>query len=118
MEICLGNCSHDTLTKIYLQFLYSPVLKTFFFFFSLRLGIPGPQTEHQLLKLDEQGLTNTYKVGVLYCRAGQSTEEQMYNNEQAGPALNEFLETLGQRVRLKGFKHYRAGLDNKSIYLL
>lgn len=38
----------------------------------------------------------------------------MYNNESAGPALDEFLDLLGQRVRLKGFIKYRAQLDNKS----
>lgn len=38
----------------------------------------------------------------------------MYNNEEAGPAFQEFLETIGQRVRLKGFDKYKAGLDNKS----
>lgn len=53
-------------------------------------------------------------MGVLYCKAGQSTEEEMYNNESAGPALEEFLDLLGQRVRLKGFTKYRAQLDNKS----
>ncbi|XP_071455086.1 signal-induced proliferation-associated 1-like protein 2 [Hetaerina americana] len=80
----------------------------------LRLGVQSPQTEEQLLKLDQQGLTNHYKVGIMYCRAGQSTEEEMYNNEEAGPAFNEFLETIGQRVRLKGFDKYKAGLDNKT----
>lgn len=80
----------------------------------LKLGNSTPQCEQQLLKLDEQGLTNKYKVGILYCRAGQSTEEDMYNNEEAGPAFNEFLETIGKTVRLKGFEHYKAGLDNKT----
>ncbi|KRT83628.1 hypothetical protein AMK59_3825, partial [Oryctes borbonicus] len=80
----------------------------------LRLGAPGQQTEEQLLKLDEQGLTNHYKVGIMYCKAGQQTEEEMYNNEEAGPAFREFLETIGQQVRLQGFDKYRAGLDNKS----
>ncbi|XP_049833971.1 signal-induced proliferation-associated 1-like protein 1 isoform X1 [Schistocerca gregaria] len=80
----------------------------------LRLGIASPQTEAQLLKLDEQALIRHYKVGVLYCRAGQSSEEDMYNNEDAGPALVEFLDTVGQRVRLRGFDKYRAGLDNKT----
>ncbi|XP_013772638.2 signal-induced proliferation-associated 1-like protein 2 isoform X3 [Limulus polyphemus] len=79
----------------------------------LRLAIPGQQTEELLLKLDEQGVTKRYKVGVMYCKAGQSTEEDMYNNELSGPALEEFLELIGQRVRLKGFEKYRAGLDNK-----
>lgn len=80
----------------------------------LKLGVSTPQCEQQLLKLDEQGLTNKYKVGILYCRAGQSTEEDMYNNEEAGPAFLEFLETVGKTVRLKGFEHYKAGLDNKT----
>lgn len=81
---------------------------------SLRLGVSTPQCEQQLLKLDEQGLTNKYKVGILYCRAGQSTEEDMYNNEEAGPAFSEFLQAVGKTVCLKGFDHYKAGLDNKT----
>lgn len=80
----------------------------------LRLGEATSQCELQLLKLDEQGLTNKYKVGVLYCRAGQQSEEDMYNNEEAGPAFTEFLDTIGQTVRLQGFQHYKAGLDNKT----
>lgn len=54
------------------------------------------------------------KVGIMYCKAGQSTEEEMYNNESAGPAFEEFLQLLGERVRLKGFEKYRAQLDTKS----
>lgn len=81
---------------------------------SLRLGLQNEQTEKQLLKLDEQGLTNNYKVGIMYCKAEQSTEEEMYNNENAGPAFEEFLETIGKKVRLQGFDKYKAGLDNKS----
>ncbi|KAK6640177.1 hypothetical protein RUM44_011863 [Polyplax serrata] len=81
---------------------------------SLRLGVHSNQTEEQLLKLDEQGLSTNFKVGIMYCQAGQSSEEDMYNNEEAGPAFLEFLDTIGQRVRLKGFDKYRAGLDNKT----
>ena len=50
----------------------------------------------------------------MYCRAGQSSEEDMYNNEGSGPAFEEFLDLLGDRVRLKGWDKYRAQLDNKS----
>ncbi|CAL8258224.1 unnamed protein product [Lota lota] len=80
----------------------------------LRLALNSPKVPEQLLKLDEQGLSFQHKVGVLYCKAGQSTEEEMYNNEGASPALDEFLDLLGQRVRLKGFSKYRAQLDNKT----
>lgn len=61
-------------------------------------------------------LSFQHKIGILYCKAGQSTEEEMYNNETAGPAFEEFLDLLGQRVRLKGFNKYRAQLDNKSKF--
>ncbi|KAL7854894.1 hypothetical protein SRHO_G00170840 [Serrasalmus rhombeus] len=80
----------------------------------LRLAINSPKVAEQLLKLDQQGLGYQHKVGILYCRAGQSTEEEMYNNESGSPALEEFLDLLGQRVRLKGFNKYRAQLDDKT----
>ncbi|CAI9532098.1 unnamed protein product [Staurois parvus] len=80
----------------------------------LRQALNSPKVPEQLLKLDEQGLSFQHKVGILYCKAGQSTEEEMYNNETAGPAFEEFFDLLGQRVRLKGFTKYRAQLDNKT----
>lgn len=33
--------------------------------------------------------------------------------EHSSPALDEFLDFLGQRVRLKGFENYKGGLDTK-----
>ncbi|KAF7704152.1 signal-induced proliferation-associated 1-like protein 1 isoform X1 [Silurus meridionalis] len=80
----------------------------------LRLALNTPKVTEQLMKLDEQGLSFQVKVGVMYCRAGQSTEEEMYNNENAGPAFEEFLQLLGEKVRLKGFNKYRAQLDTKT----
>lgn len=59
-------------------------------------------------------LCRKHKVGILYCRAGQSSEEEMYNNEEAGPAFEEFLSLLGEKVCLKGFTKYAAQLDVKS----
>ncbi|KAI4882543.1 hypothetical protein NFI96_034475 [Prochilodus magdalenae] len=80
----------------------------------LRLALNTPKVTEQLMKLDEQGLSFQVKVGIMYCRAGQSTEEEMYNNETAGPAFEEFLQLLGEKVRLKGFTKYRAQLDTKT----
>lgn len=80
----------------------------------LRLAFNTPKVTEQLMKLDEQGLNYQQKVGIMYCKAGQSTEEEMYNNEAAGPAFEEFLQLLGERVRLKGFEKYRAQLDTKT----
>ena len=78
----------------------------------LKLGVSS--ADEQLLKLDEQSLTRNYKVGVMYCRAEQTTEEEMYNNQHSSAALDAFLDCIGKRVRLAGFEKYRAGLDNKS----
>ncbi|XP_076156477.1 signal-induced proliferation-associated 1-like protein 1 isoform X3 [Alosa pseudoharengus] len=80
----------------------------------LRLALNTPKVTEQLMKLDEQGLSFQVKVGMMYCRAGQSTEEEMYNNEMAGPAFDDFLQLLGEKVRLKGFTKYRAQLDTKT----
>ena len=56
-------------------------------------------------------------VKTTFLSIGQQTEEEMYNNEEGGPAFNEFLDMLGQRVRLRGFSKYKAGLCNKSKLL-
>ncbi len=59
-------------------------------------------------------LSQKHKVGILLCRAGQSTEEEMYNNEEATPAFTAFLKLLGETVCLRGFNKYAAQLDTKS----
>lgn len=108
-EDCIPNLTHRTSIKEVLEYLLAksdiPLNK-------LRLGTP--QAQEQLLKLDEHKLTKNYKVGVLYCKAGQSTEEEFYNNEHSGPLFDEFLSCIGENVRLLGFEKYRGGLDNKS----
>ncbi|XP_078316232.1 signal-induced proliferation-associated 1-like protein 1 isoform X2 [Crassostrea virginica] len=80
----------------------------------LKLASSNQKTLDQLLKVDQQGVNQTYKVGIMYCKAGQASEEDMYNNEHSGPAFEEFLSCIGQKVRLKGFEKYRAQLDNKT----
>uniref|UniRef100_A0A914HJB0 Rap-GAP domain-containing protein n=1 Tax=Globodera rostochiensis TaxID=31243 RepID=A0A914HJB0_GLORO len=79
----------------------------------LRPALSVPKVEELLLKIDEQPIYTRYKVGVLYCKAGQSTEEQMYNNEHSSPHFEEFLDFLGTRVRLRGFESYKGGLDTR-----
>ncbi|XP_021378162.1 signal-induced proliferation-associated 1-like protein 2 isoform X2 [Mizuhopecten yessoensis] len=80
----------------------------------LKQSLSSQKTSDQLLRLDEQGVSKTYKIGVMYCRSGQSTEEEMYSNEHSGPAFEEFLNCIAQKVRLKGLEKYRAQLDNKT----
>ncbi|EEB14429.1 rap GTPase-activating protein, putative [Pediculus humanus corporis] len=51
------------------------------------------------------------KVGVLYVKEGQYTEEVILDNNDNSPLFEEFLQILGDRVRLKGFDKYKGGLD-------
>jgi len=80
----------------------------------LKTAISGPKVPEHLQKLDEQQLSLQFKVGLLYCKAGQKSEEDMYNNEHHGPAFEEFMDMIGEKVFLKGFEGYRAQLDNKN----
>jgi hypothetical protein len=68
----------------------------------------------KLIELDEQYIIKNHKIGVLLCKASQSTEEEFYNNQDSTPSFDEFLQLLGDKVRLKGFNSYRGGLDNTS----
>ncbi|XP_015263142.1 PREDICTED: signal-induced proliferation-associated 1-like protein 3, partial [Gekko japonicus] len=73
----------------------------------------GPQYQYRIIFRTSE-LCRKHKVGILYCKASQSSEEEMYNNEEAGPALEEFLELLGEKVCLRGFSKYAAQLDTKT----
>jgi RAP1 GTPase activating protein 1 len=47
---------------------------------------------------------------------GQFTEEQILDNNENSPMFEEFLQLLGDKVRLRGFDKYKGGLGkNKSL---
>ncbi|KAJ0174687.1 hypothetical protein K1T71_009795 [Dendrolimus kikuchii] len=60
---------------------------------------------------DEHVLVNSFKFGVLYQKYGQVTEEEIFGNNETSPVFDEFLEMLGQKIKLKDHKGYRGGLD-------
>ncbi|XP_067943667.1 signal-induced proliferation-associated 1-like protein 2 [Watersipora subatra] len=80
----------------------------------LKQAMNDEKTKDRILALDEQGRSDSYKVGIMYCKAGQSTEEEMYNNENASLAFTQFLDLIGRKVELKGFQNFKGGLDNKT----
>ena len=66
----------------------------------------------------------TYKFGVLYCKEGQTTEDEWFSNEHGSAEFDEFLDILGDRIKLKGWDKFRGGLDvqggttgEESVYL-
>ena len=79
-------------------------------------------------------MTHQFKFGVLYCKKGQSSEEQMLSNsafvvaillaslthariehEDASADYLAFLKWLGQTVELQGWSFFAGGLDTKRM---
>ncbi|XP_055632321.1 rap1 GTPase-activating protein 1 isoform X3 [Toxorhynchites rutilus septentrionalis] len=70
-----------------------------------------PKASTLIASYDEHVLVSNFKFGVLYQRYGQTTEEELFCNSDTTPAFDEFLDLLGQRIRLRDHKGYRGGLD-------
>ncbi|CAG2201005.1 RAP1GAP [Mytilus edulis] len=64
---------------------------------------------------DEHNITNNYKIGIIYQKFHQTKEEELFSNVNHSPAMEEFLLTIGDRVKLKDFQGFRGGLDNVQI---
>lgn len=50
-------------------------------------------------------------MGVIYVKENQFSEEHILDNNENSPLFDEFLQTLGDKVRLRGFDKYKGGLD-------
>ncbi|XP_032296561.1 uncharacterized protein rsh isoform X3 [Drosophila virilis] len=70
-----------------------------------------PDTPEELLKLDQVFIKSELKVGVIFVKEEQYSEEQILDNNENSPLFDEFLTLLGDRVRLRGFDKYKGGLD-------
>ncbi|KAF5890199.1 rap1 GTPase-activating protein 2-like isoform X1, partial [Clarias magur] len=70
-----------------------------------------PKGSHLILNYDEHELNNTFKFGVIYQKLGQTSEEELFGNNEETPAFTEFLRVLGDCVELQDFKGFRGGLD-------
>lgn len=78
-----------------------------------------PSTPDELLKLDQVFVKSELKVGVIYVQGHQvNSEEAILGNKAESPLFVEFLNMLGERVRLKGFDKYKGGLDTGKFVIL
>jgi len=68
-----------------------------------------------LLQFEERQIMKQFKIGVLYCREGQSDEREMFSNEQPSDEFKTFLKLIGRKVSLKGFAGFSGGLDTSSL---
>ncbi|XP_062895697.1 rap1 GTPase-activating protein 1-like [Mobula hypostoma] len=70
-----------------------------------------PQASRLILDFDEHVITNKFKFGVIYQKAGHVTEEDIFGNNEEGAEFQEFLHLLGDRIQLQNFMGFRGGLD-------
>ncbi|KAF2363067.1 BTB/Kelch-associated [Trinorchestia longiramus] len=70
-----------------------------------------PDIPEELLKLDQVFIKSELKVGVVYVKEGQYTEEEILDNNESSVLFDEFIQILGDKIRLKGFDKYKGGLD-------
>jgi len=54
-----------------------------------------------------------FNIGLVYSKEGQTTESEVFNNEKGSPVFEEFLNFLGDKIPLKGWKGYKGDLDIK-----
>ncbi|XP_068114051.1 rap1 GTPase-activating protein 1-like isoform X2 [Hyperolius riggenbachi] len=64
-----------------------------------------------LVTFDEHVVTNNFKFGVIYQKAGQVLESELFGNTEESLGFCEFLDFLGEKVQLQNFKGFRGGLD-------
>ncbi|XP_049717013.1 rap1 GTPase-activating protein 2 isoform X5 [Elephas maximus indicus] len=70
-----------------------------------------PKASQMIVSYDEHDVNNTFKFGVIYQKARQTLEEELFGNNEESPAFREFLDLLGDTITLQDFKGFRGGLD-------
>lgn len=63
-----------------------------------------PQASQLIADYDEHVIVSQFKFGVLYQRLGQTSEEELFSNQRASPAFQQFLNLLGKKIQLKDHK--------------
>uniref|UniRef100_A0A8C6TCU6 RAP1 GTPase activating protein 2a n=1 Tax=Neogobius melanostomus TaxID=47308 RepID=A0A8C6TCU6_9GOBI len=99
---------------IYLMFFFPPQLMQLFCDDATGLKfnpVLYPKGSQLIVAYDEHEVNNTFKFGVVYQKFGQTSEEELFGNNEETPAFKEFLDVLGHTIELQDFKGFRGGLD-------
>ncbi|KAM6932987.1 rap1 GTPase-activating protein 2a [Xenentodon cancila] len=70
-----------------------------------------PRGSQLIVAYDEHEVNNTFKFGIIYQKFRQTSEEELFGNNEETPAFKEFLSILGDNIELQDFKGFRGGLD-------
>ncbi|XP_043935781.1 rap1 GTPase-activating protein 1-like isoform X2 [Protopterus annectens] len=70
-----------------------------------------PKASQLIVTFDEHVISNNFKFGIIYQKRGQTTEEEVFSNNEESDSFSDFLQLLGERIQLQDFKGFRGGLD-------
>jgi len=75
--------------------------------------ISEPAINDDLMNFEKSQVRIQYKIGVLYCADGQTTEREMFGNSAGSEDFEEFISFLGDKILLSRFQGFRGGLSNQ-----
>eukprot|EP01125_Pyxidicula_operculata_P019673 TRINITY_DN7140_c1_g2_i2.p1 TRINITY_DN7140_c1_g2~~TRINITY_DN7140_c1_g2_i2.p1 ORF type:complete len:627 (-),score=121.39 TRINITY_DN7140_c1_g2_i2:94-1974(-) len=64
-----------------------------------------------LINYEQNHMITNYKFGILLCKEGQVNEREMFSNEHPTPEFEDFLRTMGTKIKLRNWTTYSGGLD-------
>eukprot|EP00029_Vermamoeba_vermiformis_P005583 TRINITY_DN1981_c0_g1_i1.p1 TRINITY_DN1981_c0_g1~~TRINITY_DN1981_c0_g1_i1.p1 ORF type:complete len:1210 (-),score=286.78 TRINITY_DN1981_c0_g1_i1:79-3708(-) len=65
------------------------------------------------LDLEQKLVVHAFKMGVVYCKDGQTEEAEMLSNDTGSQEFYDFLNFMGETIDLKDWDKYAGGLDTK-----
>jgi len=73
-----------------------------------------PTLKQDLSHLENRLIHHHYKFGIIYCKEGQTADDEMFSNGTGSADFERFLSLIGDRVVLKGYNGYDGELDVKT----
>uniref|UniRef100_A0A3Q2ZNK1 RAP1 GTPase activating protein 2a n=1 Tax=Kryptolebias marmoratus TaxID=37003 RepID=A0A3Q2ZNK1_KRYMA len=76
-----------------------------------------PRGSQLIVVYDEHEVNNTFKFGIIYQKFGQTSEEELFGNNEETPAFKEFLSILGDNIELQDFKGLKRHICQNKKFL-
>lgn len=77
--------------------------------------VDNPGLQAELFKFEQSKAlqASRMKIGILYAKKGQTTEEEIFGNEHGSEDFEKFLRLLGDVITLEGWEGFKGDLDVK-----
>jgi len=76
--------------------------------------IDNMDLKNEMVNWEERSITWRFKFGIVYCKSGQTTEEDMFNNRDGSLEFEAFLDTFADKIQTKDWEYFTGGLNVKS----